>query len=171
MSPQVPFDTVPLVRRILREYPLPFAGPHGPAHWARVLENGLRLAEATGVDPTVVALFALFHDSKRENEHHDPDHGLRGGDFAGRLRGTLFELPDASFDRLHAACRLHTTGRIDGEAVDRVCWDADRLDLGRVGIAPDPKRLCTAAARDLLPWALERSFRAHVLEIVARWLA
>ena len=26
-------------------------------------------------------------------------------------------------------------------------WDADRLDLGRVGIRPAPKRLCTDAAR------------------------
>jgi len=29
----------------------------------------------------------------------------------------------------------------------QTCWDADRLDLGRVGKKPDPLRLCTAAAR------------------------
>ena len=27
------------------------------------------------------------------------------------------------------------------------CWDADRLDLLRVGIVPDPRRLCTPFAR------------------------
>jgi uncharacterized protein len=27
------------------------------------------------------------------------------------------------------------------------CWDADRLDLGRVGIEPHPDYLCTAEAR------------------------
>jgi uncharacterized protein len=41
----------------------------------------------------------------------------------------------------------------------QTCWDADRLDLGRVGIVPDPARLCTVAARDpdLIRWAIERS--------------
>jgi uncharacterized protein len=39
------------------------------------------------------------------------------------------------------------------------CWDADRLDLGRVGIRPDPARLCNEAARHpkLLSEAYERS--------------
>jgi uncharacterized protein len=27
------------------------------------------------------------------------------------------------------------------------CWDADRLDLGRVGVRPDAGRLCTEPAR------------------------
>ena len=30
-----------------------------------------------------------------------------------------------------------------------VCLDADRLDLGRVGITPDPLRLSTSTARDI----------------------
>lgn len=43
----------------------------------------------------------------------------------------------------------------------QTCWDADRLDLGRVGIRPDPDRLCTSAAKesDLLEWAYARSVR------------
>ena len=28
-------------------------------------------------------------------------------------------------------------------------YDADRLDLGRVGIIPDPRRLCTDAAKKI----------------------
>jgi uncharacterized protein len=47
--------------------------------WARVLENGQCLASATGANPEVVTLFALFHDSRRINEYHDEGHGLRGG--------------------------------------------------------------------------------------------
>jgi uncharacterized protein len=39
----------------------------------------------------------------------------------------------------------------------QVCWDADRLDLGRVGIIPKPDRLCTNAARDILEWSHERA--------------
>jgi hypothetical protein len=33
--------------------------PRAEHHWARVLENGLRLASATGANPEVVTLFAL----------------------------------------------------------------------------------------------------------------
>ena len=43
----------------------------------------------------------------------------------------------------------------------QTCWDADRLDLGRVGIIPRPDRLCTEEARDpvLLDIAYRRSVR------------
>ena len=54
----------------------------------RVLENGLRIAEANGADREVVTLFALFHDSRRVNEDEDDGHGLRGAEFARSLRAT-----------------------------------------------------------------------------------
>ena len=51
---------------------------HGLVHWERVRKSGFALASATeGVDPKVVGLFALFHDSMRVNDGHDPDHGRR----------------------------------------------------------------------------------------------
>lgn len=37
-----------MLQAVLEDYTLPLAGDHGVAHWARVLENGLRLAEETG---------------------------------------------------------------------------------------------------------------------------
>ncbi|HSI15909.1 MAG TPA: hypothetical protein VK961_27925, partial [Chthoniobacter sp.] len=51
---------------------------HGPAHWRRVERNGLLLATRTGADETVVRLFAIFHDSRRESEGSDLEHGKRG---------------------------------------------------------------------------------------------
>jgi uncharacterized protein len=51
----------------------------------------------------------------------------------------------------------------------QACWDADRLDLGRVGVTPAAHRLCTDAARDLIEWADERAVRgyepAHILSL------
>ena len=44
----------------------------------------------------------------------------------------------------------------DADITVQTCWDADRLDLGRVGIRPDPRRLCTAAARN--PRMIEAAF-------------
>jgi uncharacterized protein len=89
--------TTAIVREVLAGYSLPVRGIHGVVHWARVLENGLRLAETTGANVNVVTLFALFHDCRRVNEGWDGDHGLRGAEFAQSLRGTLVNLDDTEF--------------------------------------------------------------------------
>ena len=57
-----------VLQAVLEEYALPLGGAHGVAHWARVLENGVRLADATGANVEVVQLFALLHDSRRRSE-------------------------------------------------------------------------------------------------------
>ena len=157
-----------IVAEILAGYPLSPRGLHGAVHWARVLENGLRLAESTGANPEVVQLFAIFHDSRRENDGSDPDHGRRGADLAAELHGRLFELPDGEFELLYRACEWHTHGRTDPDVTVQTCWDADRLDLGRVGIVPSPKYLCTPAAKSpkLIDWALSRSVKGYEPDFV-----
>jgi len=90
----MPLNLRLIVHAILEEYALARDGDHGVAHWARVLENGLRLARTIGANVEVVKLFAVFHDSKRVKETSDLDHGRFGAEFAAELRGQLFELPD-----------------------------------------------------------------------------
>ena len=53
----------------------------------------------------------------------------------------------------------HSDGIQEGDATVRTCWDADRLDLPRVGIHPDPERLYTAPARHpaFIEWARKRA--------------
>ncbi len=52
----------------------------------------------------------------------------------------------------------------------QACWDADRLDLGRVGITPKPHRLCTEAARDLIPWSHARAIADfEPTEVLRAW--
>ncbi len=63
----------PILQAILEDYALPLGDDHGVTHWARVLENGRKLAEATGANVEVVSLFAVLHDSRRINEVTDPD--------------------------------------------------------------------------------------------------
>ncbi|MCA9221659.1 MAG: hypothetical protein KDA71_15110 [Planctomycetales bacterium] len=149
-------DTVRVVlNAVLEEYELPLDGFHGVSHWARVLENGLRLSGATGANLDVVRLFAVLHDSRRVNEGTDPDHGQRAADFAVSLRGIVFNLPDDEFALLYRACAGHTHERTHPDATIQTCWDSDRLDLGRVGIMPQPSRLCTEVARrrETILWA------------------
>lgn len=118
---------------------------HGPSHWKRVMDNGLAIARFSGANETVVKLFALFHDSKRENEGYDPGHGLRGAEFAQLLLGERFIVTEKEFDLLFAACQWHTDQVHHSDETIGTCFDADRLDLGRVHINPDPKYLNTKA--------------------------
>jgi len=157
-----------LLAQILSEYSLPIRGVHGIAHWARVTENGRRLAPLTGADQEIIELFALLHDSRRCNEAVDPGHGSRGAEFARRLRGSLIELDDRRFELLAEACAQHTEGLTEGDITLETCWDADRLDLFRVSIRPVPARLCTPSARDpaMLEWAVQRSVSSTMPALV-----
>lgn len=120
-------------------------GVHGVPHWSRVWFHGWRLARSVDVDPAILAWFAYLHDSQRHNDHSDPLHGSRAADFALQLRkdGIILELSPSDFERLCEAMRLHSDGHTEGDTAVRACWDADRLDLWRVGIKPDPRYLCT----------------------------
>ena len=64
-------DYPAITRAILDGYSLHPRGDHGVVHWARVHENGVRIAQAVGGDQEVVRLFALFHDARRLNEWED----------------------------------------------------------------------------------------------------
>jgi len=125
------------------------ASIHGPEHWRRVERNGLLLAAQTAANPTIIRLFALFHDSRRLNDGHDPGHGARGAEYAAELRGTHYQLSDSDFQLLEYACIWHTDGDRHAGSTIATCWDADRLDLGRVGITPAPHRMCTDFGRKI----------------------
>ena len=152
-----------ILRAIRDQYVLSWTGIHGVVHWARVLENGLSIADETGADREVVALFALFHDACRLNDDHDPGHGERGAKLAESFQDRLFHIHNRQLALLIEACTLHTRGGTDADPTVMTCWDADRLDLLRAGITPAPRKLCTDAARDpkLLEWANNRSRHNH----------
>lgn len=165
-----PLDLEPLLSHILERYELPPYGLHGVTHWARVLENGLHLAEESSAHPGVVMYFALLHDSQRISEGHDPDHGARAARFAEEVRAAFVALDDAEFRLLTRACEGHTHELTHPNITIQTCWDADRLDLGRCGITPSPKRLCTEIARrkHVIDWAHGRASMDFVPEFVER---
>lgn len=151
-----------LIETIRAQFKLDWHGIHGANHWARVRENGLRLAANTGALSNVVELFAFLHDSRRLNDNVDPEHGKRAAAFAGELRErSVIDVSDSDFDLLALACSGHSDGFTDADVTVQTCWDADRLDLGRVGIRPHPFYLCTEAAKSpsVIDWAYSRSLR------------
>jgi len=141
------------------EFRLHWNGIHGVPHWSRVRHNGLLLAQRTGANARVVEYFAFIHDLGRKNDHHDPEHGLRAAAIAERIAGDLIDVSAEELDLLAEACCGHSDGHLIADVTVMTCWDADRLDLGRVGIRPDPMRLCNEAASDaeLLSEAYKRS--------------
>jgi len=117
---------------------------HGEDHWRRVAAVGLALLpETREADPAVVFLFALFHDSMRFNDGHDPEHGPRGAALARDLRGKVFDLGEAEMGLLGFACEEHTNGGVGSDPTVGACWDADRLNLWRGGVKPGPRVLST----------------------------
>lgn len=132
---------------------------HGEEHWRCVAATGLALADSVpGADRRLVLCFGLLHDTRRENEHRDPAHGLRAAAYARELHaaGSL-PLEGAELELLCRAIELHSDGLVSDDPTIGVCWDADRLHLPRVGIDPDPARFSTVHALGSGP--LERAAR------------
>lgn len=148
-----------LWKHVIQECAPKWSTLHGVDHWRRVERNGRILATQPGVNETVVRLFALFHDSQRQDDGFDLEHGPRAAEYVRMLHGVVFELPDDDFERLQYACEWHTTGGQHDDLTIGACWDADRLDLGRVGIIPSAEYMSTDLGREianygsLQPWA------------------
>ncbi len=123
---------------------------HGEWHWRTVGSNGLWLAEPlSDADTYVIFLFALLHDSMRESDGRDPEHGPRAAALAGALHAEgVLPATAAQVETLQYACFEHTNGLVSGDPTVGCCWDADRLDLPRVGIRPDPALFSTARAHE-----------------------
>ena len=147
MASPVPVDFAHLRSLIIAQFSLGPDSIHGPNHWRMVERNGLLLAKETGAIEVVVRLFALFHESRRQNESTDPEHGLRGAQFARSLHGSALEVSPEELNLLELACRNHTSGHLHPDPTIGTCWDADRLDLGRVGIIPEVHYMSTDFAR------------------------
>jgi uncharacterized protein len=141
------FDKQGLVAHLKKQVRIDWLGHHGITHWMRVRANGLMLARQNGTNVHVIELFAFFHDARRMNEYKDEGHGDRGALLAERLRGRYFTATDHEMDLLVTACQDHSDGELQGDLTVMTCWDADRLDLGRVGIVPNPRYLCTDVAK------------------------
>lgn len=142
---------------------------HGLAHWQHVERNGQLLTTETGADTMVVRLFALFHDSKRANDGPDIVHGARGAEFAKQcFEEHRLDITQEQFDKLYHACKFHTTEHRSGDATIDTCYDADRLDLGRVNIVLDPDKMATSFGATLARISLKEGVRPGEMR---DWLA
>ena len=131
-------DLNPLVHQILEDYALPLA--RHPRRWplGEGLENGLRLARPR--EPT----------SKSSNS--SPCSTIRGAStrlwISGMASVGLTLPPNSVATYSPFRCRLRPSLRslrrttpmaTEADITIQTCWDSDRLDLGRVGMMPEPR--------------------------------
>ena len=138
-----------LINQLQRDSKLFHSPIHGFRHWRTVEKNGLYLSQFNNGDPAVISHFAYFHDCMRVNEHRDDGHGKRGGEYALKVRD-LIDLNDEQLQTLYRACSGHTGGRNPSCDTISCCWEADRLDLRRVGIELDLRWLYSDAAKKMV---------------------
>lgn len=153
------YDLRVIKKLALDKYTLDLEGIHGVSHWQRVRENGLKLVRQNGANQDVVILFALLHDCCRTSDGRDLEHGPRAADFTTTLIGEQIQGGQQELEQLLVAIRDHTQVIHTTDLTIGSCWDADRLDIGRIGMKPARKFLNTDAARDdtVFHWAYRRS--------------
>ena len=152
MDEQLPEHLRPILEIAKAQFSLGKDSYHGPAHWLRVLRNVTYIADnLPEADRTVCELFALLHDCQRMNESTDPQHGQRAAEFVKTLYSKdQIDISDSQLRLLVAAIFGHAKGQISTEPTIGACWDADRLELPRVGIVVDDRLLSTEIARKML---------------------
>jgi uncharacterized protein len=142
---------------------------HGPAHWSRVRRFGALLAEGEALPETArtcVEIFAWVHDLAREHDGGGNEHAIDGALYIDQVVPAVFGalLPD-QMETIRSAIRYHSDGMTARQASEAgllpsvawqpelllatvgCCWDADRLDLPRVGIVPDARFMSTPSWR------------------------
>ena len=125
---------------------------HGPSHWDRVLENGLLIAkEDSNIDKLIIILFSYIHDSKRIDEYTDAEHGERAASSIEELEKLkLININHKQKEILHFAVKNHNKGNKSQNPTIGACWDADRLELNRVGIFPSAEFFSTKGGLKIL---------------------
>lgn len=149
-----------VIRLAKDRFQLTAGSVHGVAHWSRVWLNARLICEAEQIDPRVPFLFSFLHDTCRIHDGADFQHGPDAAAFVDQLFAERhLDISPFELLQLSKAIELHSDGFTEADPVIQVCWDADRLDLGRVGILPNPKYLCTATAKrpEVIKAALARS--------------
>jgi len=122
-------------------------GIHGVMHWHNVYWNALHIwrvlrdtHEVAPKDDWFFWSFAMLHDCRRESDTIDLEHPFR----AAKL------IPDDNTDfnrKLRVAISSHTSGRTADDMHIGTCWDADRLDLPRINIVPNPEQMSTEVGK------------------------
>lgn len=161
--------------QILRPLALMESSIHGVAHWARVHRFGAHLVRRMELPQSYrecVSVFAWTHDLARHDDSGGREHAIAGARYLDKVIPVAFPaLTPSQVSIIRTAIYYHSHGYAADEAqyngwfdglegersqiLDTMacCWDADRLDLLRLEIEPDPYRMSTPYWEEVLPLA------------------
>lgn len=124
---------------------------HGLNHWRRVEAFGLLMAEVCPeADKEVISWFAYTHDSMRTDDGCCTEHGPNAAELINKVRDSyMSELSDKQIQKLRTACYHHTFEKNAEDITVDICFDADRLDLLRCGLTPDPQMMAGEIGAEL----------------------
>lgn len=160
---------------------------HGVTHWTRVHRYGLLLADSLKLseeERLAIALFGWTHDLARTDDNGGNQHSIDGAKYIQYVTDRLFsDFPETTLDVVTTAIRYHSDGMNAEEALYELpivdnstwsrestlntigcCWDADRLDLLRLGIVPDESMMSTPYWKEILPLASKLNKMTSLVE-------
>lgn len=154
---------------------------HGARHWAHVAYFGRKLATMSGLDESAfrcVNAFAWTHDLWRMHDGGGNQHGRDGFDRFQELDCDLVRQLNEPERQFVARCiRHHSDGYTARDACEQglfdgiglpdlwmidtagCCWDADRLDLSRLGRSPIARYMSTRYWMSLVDVATRMGYR------------
>jgi len=121
---------------------------HGMAHLRRVAYTAGRIAGATGENVEGAIVAGFLHDCARTDEGGGNSHAHASAEIARELMGRFY--PHLDMGRLCEGIARHADGTATADLLIGSIWDADRLDLRRLGIHVEADMLSTALARRIL---------------------
>ncbi len=131
-------------------WPYQLGPTHGVEHWDRVAKFA-QILYVEGADMDVMQAFAYIHDAERRDNDYDIEHGKRASKLIDVIRHEeLSFLNDEQIAKLKRACELHNVERRTGDLTIDICFDADRMDLPRVGIMPLPQKMATKQGAEIV---------------------
>src|ERR1700694_1219614 len=116
-------ELLAVVEQARRMAPLVHSTIHGEQHWQCVARIGAHLARAPDAAALrFTLLFAVLHDSRRENDNYDPEHGHRAAELVDELAcdGRLRVDPGLRL-RLRDAIARHNDGETTTDPMIGVC--------------------------------------------------
>jgi uncharacterized protein len=159
-------DLAAALRAVVARARLAASPSHGETHWRRVAANALDLADDDPrCDREVALLFAILHDAARDSPDWDRGHGARAAELARALNEEWLGLPGERLALLAEACAGHSEGRTSADPTIGVCWDADRLDLVRLGVDLRVRLMSTPGGRGAAAAARAK----HYLAVDPTW--
>jgi uncharacterized protein len=144
-----------IIKKIKQELYISPNSIHAESHWNNVVAFGKCIADTEGLNSHLIKLFGYFHDSKRYNDGHDPEHGPRAAEFVKTFKLTELGLNEKEKNQLIFTCKYHTYEEKTEDMDILACWNSDRLDLPRVGITIETNRLFTKTAKKIVWGAIE----------------